>query len=353
MAFAKAFCYSIVMKQKWCCRRGSGMYCFEKTADREVDGMEWAEYLNNLEVPKGPIDVVIDTDAFNEVDDQFAIAYLLASGEKLRLRALYAAPYSKQREPSPEKGMEKSFDEILRLLALEHREEFIPLTFRGSRHYLPDEAHPVYSEAAEHLISLALTHDAKNPLYVISIGAVTNVASALLLRPEIADRIVIVWLGGHGREYHNTREFNLYQDIAAARVMFRSGAPIVQLPCNGVVSGFSVSFVEMEHYLSNQNPVCDFLLDRVREALKESKHCPAASRVLWDVATVAWLLNDNDRFMLSRLTCAPVPEYDDLYAYDTSRLIRYVYFVNRDALASDLFAKLTDGKCFQKGEQPE
>ena len=28
-----------------------------------------------LETPKAPVDLVIDTDAYNEIDDQFAIAY--------------------------------------------------------------------------------------------------------------------------------------------------------------------------------------------------------------------------------------------------------------------------------------
>ena len=33
--------------------------------------------LKNLSVPVGKIDVVLDTDACNEIDDQFAISYLL------------------------------------------------------------------------------------------------------------------------------------------------------------------------------------------------------------------------------------------------------------------------------------
>jgi hypothetical protein len=50
----------------------------------------------NLSAPKGNIDVVIDTDAYNEIDDQFAIAYLLRSTEKLNTRAIYAAPFTIQ-----------------------------------------------------------------------------------------------------------------------------------------------------------------------------------------------------------------------------------------------------------------
>ncbi len=83
----------------------------------------------------------------------------------------------------------------------------------------------------------------------MAIGAVTNIASALLLNPEIADNIVIVWLGGHARHWHDTKEFNMMQDIAAARVVMGSSAPFVQLPCFGVVSEFSVSAPELRHWL--------------------------------------------------------------------------------------------------------
>ena len=34
--------------------------------------MTFEQYVKNLEVPQNNIDVVLDTDAYNEVDDQFA-----------------------------------------------------------------------------------------------------------------------------------------------------------------------------------------------------------------------------------------------------------------------------------------
>ena len=78
--------------------------------------MNAAQYLNNLNVPSTKADLVLDTDTFNEVDDQFAIAYLLASPEKLNLKALYAAPFHNHHSESPGDGMLKSYEEIHRLL---------------------------------------------------------------------------------------------------------------------------------------------------------------------------------------------------------------------------------------------
>ncbi|MBQ8525628.1 MAG: nucleoside hydrolase [Clostridia bacterium] len=315
-------------------------------------------YLNNLNVPKVRIDAILDTDTYNEVDDQFALCYMLASKEKINVRALYAAPFYNQKSTSPDDGMERSFKEIHKILDLTHRDDLKENTFRGSLTYLNDEKTPVVSDAAEDLAKRAMEYSPENPLYVVAIGAITNVASALLIKPEIAKNIVIVWLGGHALHYSHTREFNMMQDVAAARVVFMSGAPVVQLPCIGVVSAFTVSTVEIEYYLKGKNPVCDYLCETVKNDIinltdykyaegeeKPWKKC--VSRVIWDVTAVAWLLNDNDRLMESRLEHCPVPEYDDRYAVDKSRFIRYVYNIRRDALANDLFDKLTNEESFR------
>lgn len=315
-------------------------------------------YLKNLEVPTGRIDAVLDTDTYNEVDDQFALCYMLASKEKINVKALYAAPFFNNKSNSPEDGMERSYNEIHKILTLTHREDLKENTFRGSISYLPDETTPVVSDAASDLVERAMAYTPKNPLYVVAIGAITNVASALLIKPEIAKKIVIVWLGGHALHYRDTREFNMFQDVAAARVVFASGAPIVQLPCMGVVSAFTISTVEMEYYLKGKNPVCDYLCDTVKGDIinltdykyaegeeKPWKKC--VSRVIWDVTAVAWLLNDGDRLMESRLEHCPIPEYDNRYATDKGRFIRYVYSIRRDALANDLFDKLTQEESFR------
>ena len=52
-----------------------------------------AKMIRRLEKPTGKIDVVLDTDTYNEIDDQFALAYLIRSEEKLSLKAVYAAPF--------------------------------------------------------------------------------------------------------------------------------------------------------------------------------------------------------------------------------------------------------------------
>ncbi|MBQ8751995.1 MAG: nucleoside hydrolase, partial [Clostridia bacterium] len=80
--------------------------------------MTQEQYLRNLSVPTHPVDVVLDTDAYNEIDDQFAISYMLGHQEKFNIKGICAAPFHNNNSNGPEDGMRKSYDEILKLLTL-------------------------------------------------------------------------------------------------------------------------------------------------------------------------------------------------------------------------------------------
>ena len=294
--------------------------------------------LKRLARPRGPVDVVLDTDAYNEIDDQFAIAYMMKSPEMLRPQAIYAAPFFNSNSTGPADGMERSYQEILKLLSLMGRKDM--KVFRGSNRYLPDENTPVESDAARDLADRAMRYSEEHPLYVVAIGAITNVASALLLRPEIKDRIVVVWLGGHSREWPDSKEFNMFQDVAAARIIFGCGLPLVQLPCMGVVSHFTVSGVELEAFLRGKNALCDYLVDHTEEEVCSYCQSPVWSRVIWDVTAVGWLMGKE--LMWDETIPAPIPQYDHHYSSCESRHpMKYVYYIHRDGLLRDLVEKLT------------
>ena len=94
----------------------------------------------------------------------------------------------------------------------------------------------------------------EDPLYVVAIGAITNVASALLLEPRLAERIVVVWLGGQPLQAPSNREFNLRQDPVAARTVFDSGVPLVHIPCQGVTSHLHTTVAELEQNVADGAP---------------------------------------------------------------------------------------------------
>ena len=189
-----------------------------------------AALLRRLQRPEGPVDVVLDTDTYNEIDDQYALAYLIKNDEKLKLKAIYAAPFCNNKAATPAIGMQKSYDEIKNILSLMGRMDLLDCTYRGSESYLPDEKTPVESDAARHLAQLAMQYTLEKPLYVIAIAAITNVASALLMKPEIRDRIVLVWLGGNALHWHDL----LAGLIAGYHLRHRDGGELLNVVRLGV-----------------------------------------------------------------------------------------------------------------------
>ena len=292
--------------------------------------------LQRLTPPAGPVDVVLDTDTYNEVDDQFAVVHALLSPEKINLQALYAAPFFNHRSTGPADGMEKSYQEIHRLL---DRMDVSPegLVFRGSTTYLTDRDHPCNSDAAEDLIAKAMARsEDDDPLYVATIGCITNVASAILMEPEIIKRIVVVWLGGHAFHWPDTKEFNLWQDPEAARVVFDCGVPLVQIPVMGVCSHLHTTIPEIERYVQGRGEIGDFLAETVKGYHKDHY---AWSKVIWDIATIAYLLDES--WTPTNLVHSPIVTDQGTWSFDSSRhLIRSAVHVNRDPIFRDLFAKL-------------
>lgn len=292
-----------------------------------------------LETPKGYVDVVLDTDTYNEVDDQFAVAYMLKNKDRLNVKAMYAAPFLNNKVQTPLEGMEKSYEELNKIIRLTG--EKVETVLKGSGSFLADEKTPVVSEAAKDLAERAKSYSPESPLYIVAIGAITNVASAILINPEVCENCVLVWLGGHAHHYVHNFEFNMRQDVAAARVVAKSGIPFVQLPCMGVVSAFTVSKYELEEWLVGKNQLADYLARNTISEAESYASGTAWTRVIWDVTAVAWLLNDNDRFMESRIITTPLPTCDGLYSTDYNGYpMRYVYNIRRDNLMTDLFEKI-------------
>ena len=131
------------------------------------------------------------------------------------------------------------------------------------------------------------------------------------------------------------------QDIAAARVVMSSGVPFVQLPCRGVVSGFTISRPELEYWLIGKNPVADYLAKYTVETAESYAAGKPWTRVIWDVVAVAWLLNDGECFMNSRKIQGKLPGYDNHYTDEPAPEIEYVYHIYRDKLMHDLLDTLT------------
>ena len=286
-----------------------------------------------LRPPGRKVRVVIDTDTYNEVDDQFAIAYALMSEARMTVEAIYAAPFHNERSSGPADGMERSHDEIMRLLQLMRRS---PAVHRGSTDYLGPALTPQRNAAVTDLIERAMASTAADPLYVVGLAVLTNVASAMLVEPRIIERIVLVWLGGHALHWPDTREFNLRQDVAAARVVFDAGVPMVLMPCEGVVRQLSTTMPELERFVEPHGELGRFLTERVRG--HRAEHV-GWSKPIWDMAPVATLIDP--AWTPTDLVHSPILTDQVTWSVDTSRhLIRVARFVQRDPIFRDFFSKI-------------
>ena len=358
------------------------------------------QYRHLLRLPSGRPRCVIDTDTRNEIDDQFALTWALLSQDALQIEAIYAAPYSflrhwdglraaaiakanpdglsmeersllasyaaqlerleragidmhdrAQVDPQglvmvePGCGMELSCQEIL-LVAEKLDIDCADMVFRGSDRYLENYDNPLVSDAATHLIKTALTASAEEPLYVLAIGALTNVASALLLAPEIIERIVVVWTAGYPTRVTDIVQpsFNMEQDMLASQLLFDSGVPLVYLPGFHVGAQLGLSLPEMEAWVKGKGKIGDYLY----WLYTHNPHYPfqgladyfGRTWIIWDLINFAWLIEPD--WVPSYLIDAPYLSADcKWYRQGPARHpIREGLDINRDAIFRDFFSKL-------------
>jgi inosine-uridine nucleoside N-ribohydrolase len=290
-----------------------------------------ADRVARLEPPTSPVEMVLDTDTYNEVDDQFALVHAL--GGDPDLRAVYAAPFDNDRSSGPADGMAKSHEEILRILERCGRPD--SLAYRGAERYLDGPADAVESPAVDDLVARARA-DRDGPLYVVAIGAPTNVASALRRAPDLVEEVVVVWLGGNPHEWPSAREFNLMQDLEATRTLFESGVPLVQVPCLNVAEHVDASVPEIEALLGDRGPVADLLRDRFTAHAGDRT---VYSKEIWDLAATAVVAGPD--LTATSLTHSPILTDELTWSHDPHRhLIRVVRRVDRDAILRDLLAAL-------------
>ncbi len=291
--------------------------------------------LKLLTPPTGRVRAVLDTDTYNEIDDQFALVQALLSPERIDLQAIYAAPFFNDRSTGPGHGMELSYGEIVELLDRLGRSS-AGFVHRGVTDYVGPSKQALSAPAVDDLIDRARAGSVDDPLYVIAIGAISNIASALLAAPDIIDRTVVVWLGGHALEWRNQAEFNLRQDVGGVQVLFDSGVPLVLVPCMGVTSHLTSTVAEIERYVEPCGEIGRFLAMRFKEYSDD--HLGWAKEI-WDMAAVGWLLDPE--WAPSVLVPTPIVTELKTYSFDASRHpMRYVTQIRRNPILRDFFIKL-------------
>jgi purine nucleosidase len=352
-----------------------------------------------------PARTIIDTDAANEIDDQFALTWALLSPDRLTIEAITIEPYSfrhhlselkaafhaletgrldpravartsriddpvawawrllrQGRRPedvefvTPAEGMERSHDEARRILRLIGKSE--NLAVPGSTTYLASERRPVDSPAARRIVERALAERSR-PLYVLAIGCLTNVASALLLDPAVVEHLVVVWTSAYPSwcPFSNAGSLNLVQDTIAARVVLESGVPFVYLPGFYVGAQLRLSAEEVAAHVAGHGAVGDYLAHLFRNnpicRQRAITDWQPPSWIIWDMIAVAWVMNPS--WVPTRLVATP--RLDPSLRWSRRRaspLMAEATDVDRDAIFLDFFERLRDhSEALMSGDEGE
>lgn len=286
---------------------------------------------SNQEENQTKVNVILDTDIYNECDDQFALAYLLKFQDKFNIEAITVAPYHHDNDISIEEGIEKSYNEIIKICNWLNF-DWTNKVAKGSTDYIVN-GYNEENDAVNKMIEIANKND---KTYILAIGAITNVALAIKKEPKIISKIEVIWLGGHSFLREDNKEFNFRQDIQAVRTVFESKVKLTVIPCENVASNLRTSIYELEHFLKGKSELCDYLCQRF---WNDEVHGLQERRVIWDISVIAYMVNSK-WFETSEYSC---PVINDDTSYEQTKdnhKITMVNYLNVDKIYKDLFKKL-------------
>jgi len=287
--------------------------------------------------PASRIRLIVDTDAKNEADDQFAIMHHLLT-PMFDVCGIIATHFE-QKTGHTGTSMEASYREIEKVLTLAEIED-VPF-FRGCVSPLHNPGDTPESEGTAFLISQARL---PGKLYIAVQGAMTNVAAAINAAPDIAANLVILWNGG-GPYPKGRPEFNVMQDPDAVRAVLASNAEIWQTD-QSVYCTLEVTLAELKSRVGSCGKIGRYLVEQL-EAENQIEYNPnfllrsGENWVLGDNTTAAVLLMNRLRGNW-HVDHAPIIKEDLTYqANPNGKLIRVYDSIDVRMTLEDLYAKLS------------
>ena len=283
--------------------------------------------------PSNRVRVILNTDAKNEADDQYAIVHAILT-PLFELHGIIPAHFGDRRGPG---SLQASREEVMKLLDLMDLNGRIPIR-SGAATMLPDEKTPVPSKGSTLIIEEALKDDPR-PLHIAFLGPLTDMASALLERPAIAERnIRVVWIGGEDWPVGGW-EYNLSNDVTAANVVFRSKVELWQIPST-IYKRMAVSYAELVGKVYDKGPLGKYLVEQLVEWNKRYPHGgPIEHRSLGDSPAIGVMMYPECGWFEWR----PAPEFNAELNYvhtGRNRPIRVYRAVDQRFILEDFFAKL-------------
>jgi inosine-uridine nucleoside N-ribohydrolase len=270
------------------------------------------------------IRILIDADTANEIDDLYAIALALISPERFEIEGIVAAHFG---DYGGSEGIDKSYDLTLELLEIAGMKGKIPV-YKGSPPFqYSDTVEP--SPGVDFIIERAMDRSDDRPLWIVSLGACTNIAMAWKKEPSIKDHVRVLW---HGRTQWPVKcwNFNAYNDIKAVRTLMGSDLPLVLFDTGQYLRA---TMDETAVMIAPHGPLGKFL----HQYRYRNKFFQSPTKGFFDLGDIAILYDAS----LAEWETVAVPEVDWDYNYRHNHkhgeMLRVYQIRNRPAL--DLLSK--------------
>lgn len=282
--------------------------------------------------------VILSTDVGNEIDDQWAIAYMLVN-PAFDVLGIVSAHAPSLPTPSAHATYEVLKDEV------EHRMGMAthPPLFEGSSLPLADNKTPRPNAGVDFIVQTAKRFTSNHRLVVLTIGAATDVASAILQDPSIAGRIRVVAMGFRNLTQAG-KEYNVENDPKAWQVILDSDVPVTIGSGDVCQRDLALSFESAKKLISGHGPVGAWLWQeyqawyfRFVKPLRVDDF--SKPWVIWDIVTLAY-----EQDMTTQKTI-PRPHLADDLSFEqvkTEKTITWVTSIDSGRLWADFIAKLDD-----------
>jgi inosine-uridine nucleoside N-ribohydrolase len=282
------------------------------------------------------IPVVLSTDVGNEIDDQWAITYLLLQPrfEVLGVMSVHAPSIS---APAGQTSYHILVDVVENRLAMSTH----PPLVEGGSQPMQDAKTPRTSPAVRFLIEISRRFTRDNRLTVLMIGAATDVASAILTDPTIVDRVRVVQMGFPDEK--GGEEFNIANDVHAVQAILDSKVPLVIGPGNVCRASLSLSLDQARAMLATRGAIGAWLWEEYQawyyRAVKPLRVDDFSKPwVIWDDIALAYVLGMTKQHTLPR----PSMRDDMTFAEaNTDRTITWITDVDEERMWAD-FLSLVD-----------
>lgn len=271
-------------------------------------------------------DVILTTDCGAEIDDQFAVSYLLLAPQ-VHIKAIvttHAPNLPKKAESSAE-----CVKEIVQRLGVTSP----PPVFAGSNVALTGRTR-LRNAGVDFIVDTSRRYSAKHRLVIITIGATTDVASAFLEDPKLGERVEILTMGFDAWPRGGDL-WNIKNDPLAYQVILDSNAPITIGASSVCQQHLRLDDKSAADMLKGHGEYAEWLNAQFQHWLASNADLAASAVkphtwVIWDTVTVAYLLG------FTKTVTHPRPTLnlaDQTFSFPKTReTVRWITSIDQDKM---------------------